>query len=610
MITLLKKEWREHRIVIALLYLVGLFMLISEWQQAKNAVTPLQAWSQLVIRFGTLAAIFITNRLVVREYAASTQLFLETLPISRGRVFFVKWLAGWCALLVFMGTALACILWGARGQVDLDARFIGLLCARAFAYLLLVYSVAFAIALTLRLRLYLWIMLLFTVAVFDTLLQMPSEDWPPFHLVKASMALERSQVPWRELGITVATALATLSIALGLALSAQGALVVALARRPSARTRTVLALLFGVMVLIATVLEKRRDPPPLEMQMAVASASLPRVEIGWLHQVGSMPAPEAAARISADLARMQAWLGMARLARTSLMLHSWGEAGDYTEVRGSPHHVVIRAALGHPDLPVRDLEATLRATHVLDQAPLYRWREDRQWLLTGFTLWWGAQEDAAFQTLLERRARAAADRLQADAANAVDYAPSLRASASTDEALGSCLSDALSWRAVRILADDLGPERFRALMRAALAVPLADDLDGIASVRATDALLEAAGHSMNRVGATLGRVLPPRALAPLPALQVEARPLAGDMVELHYRASHLPAGADVALHYRPLRAAESIVSGAGTRWAALQASGVIPAVFTSGSRVLVFGQVRDRSLGCAYRFGAIRKELP
>jgi hypothetical protein len=147
-------------------------------------------------------------------------------------------------------------------------------------------------------------------------------------------------------------------------------------------------------------------------------------------------------------------------------------------------------------------------------------------------------------------------------------------------------------------------------MRATLGVRLQDDAAGMAAVRGADRLLMNAGYSVARVSAALERTLPRAAAPAMPALQLHAVALRGAMVELRYRLINRPAGADLALHYRALRPAESVVAGEATAWAAAQDRGVLPATFVKGNRVLVFAQARDADLGCSYRFGAVRKELP
>ena len=113
---LVRKEWREHRVFLLILYLIGALMLGALWVKSEQAISPFVAWHALVVTFGTVAAILIPNRLIVCEYGRGTQLFLESLPVARVTVLLSKLWTGWFALLLFMAPAFGLVLWA----VNLD----------------------------------------------------------------------------------------------------------------------------------------------------------------------------------------------------------------------------------------------------------------------------------------------------------------------------------------------------------------------------------------------------------------------------------------------------------------------------------------------------------
>lgn len=604
---LIRKEWLEHRVFIMLLYLLGALLLAFEWQMAKVAITPLAAWHQLLVRFGTLAAIVVPNRLVVREYGLGTQLFLETLPLSRLRVLLGKWLIGWGWLMLFFLAALSCVLWSARHKVDLDPSFVAMIGARSVAYLSFVYAAAFAVALTLRYRFFVCLIAVVALVVVDSQLQLPVAEWPPFYLVKDSMVLERDDVPWRQLGITLALGAGLLCASLLLAMSVRGALVIALARRMSARTRAVLVLVTAVIMSLPALFEKRTAPPPFSLQQAVSSSARPPVHVGWQRLVGGVPAPRLAAMLSADLTRMQDWLRLPALWEVSLVPDAALDPDEFQFGEVGGNHLALRAALGHPDLAVHDLEAAVRGSQLIALSPIYGWREDRRWLMWGFATWWGARQDTQYQAVLQQRAQAAARLL---AAHGLDYGTALRNAAIVYERLGGCLSDAFAWRGVQALYDRFGEERFRALMQAALGKPLPDDVASFARVRATAQLLEEAGMPISELAGAMQQELPEPALgASTSALKLTAARLAGDVYELRYDVQGAPASADLSIRYKPLRPMETSVNRKTLYWAGAQPQGVVPASFAGGSRVLVIAEVRDAHLGCSYRLDAVRKEI-
>src|SRR5262245_51367135 len=93
-LALVRKELRENGIVVLLaLAFVGAGLAAFLVQSARwgGRFTGLV---QHALVFTPLLAVIVSNRLLTREYGGRTQLFLETLPISRSRVFATKWLLG------------------------------------------------------------------------------------------------------------------------------------------------------------------------------------------------------------------------------------------------------------------------------------------------------------------------------------------------------------------------------------------------------------------------------------------------------------------------------------------------------------------------------------
>jgi len=607
MMALIRKEWREHWRFILVLHLIGSVIFGLAWVTAHNAISQFQAWRMQVVTFGTLAAIILPNRLVMREYGLGTQLFLEVLPIGRGAVLLTKWLFGWCALMLFFVPAFGIALYAVRDQVFLRADLVGLVALRSIVYLLFVYAGAFAVALTLRFRFVVWGLLFLLVVTLGERAQRPPSEWPPFLVAGEAMALFGALPPWPEIGITAALALGLMAISLALAVSARGALAVVLARRMSSRARTLMAFAFGIVGGLSTLIERRAPPPPFQLEQAVASQGDPVVKVGWMSEVGGMQPARLAGQISSDLAAMRTWLGLRELAPVSLVPDAWREAHEISFGKARPNQLLVRAALGAPELALPQLREMVRIAELLDQSPAYTWREDRIWLLRGFSAWWEADRTEGYAALLQRRAELAARLLRA---YGLDDEAALRRADTTDELLGECLGSAYAWRAVQTLHDRLGPERYRTLMRAALGQPSFDDGRSLVRVAATADLLAQGGLSLPQLAQAMRQDLGKNAVtAPPSTLQVQAARLAGTSAELRYRISGAaPSGLTV--RYKALRPAEPSVDPSTTYWAGTGASGVLPATFAAGTRVFVMAEAFDPALGCRYRLGAVRKELP
>ena len=607
MMALIRKEWREHWRFILVLHLIGSVIFGLVWVTAHNAVSQFQAWRSQVVMFGTLAALVLPNRLVMREYGLGTQLFLEVLPVSRGTVLLTKWLFGWCALMLFFVPAFGIALVAVRDQVYLRADLVGLVALRSIVYLLFVYAGAFAIALTLRFRFVVWGLLFLLAATLGERVQLPTAEWPPFLVAGEAMALLGAPPPWHEIIVTAVLALGLMGVCLTLAVSARGALAVVLARRMSSRARTLVAVAFGVVAGLLTLVEKRVPPPPFRLEQAVSSQGEPVVKVGWMGEVGGMPPARLAAQISSDLAAMRAWLGLRELAPVSLVPDAWREAHEISFGKARPNQVLVRAALGAPELALPQLREMVRIAEILDQSPAYIWREDRTWLLRGFSAWWEADRTEGYAALLQRRADLAARLLRA---YGLDDEAALRRADTTDELLGECLGSAWAWRAVQTLHDRLGPDRYRTLMRAALGQPSLDDGRSLVRVPATVDLLAQGGLPLPQLAQAMHQDLGKNAgAAPPSVLQVQAARLEGSASELRYRISGAaPSGLTV--RYKALRPAEPSVDPAATYWAGTGASGVLPATFAAGTRVFVMAEAFDPALGCRYRLGAVRMELP
>ncbi|MDB5951312.1 MAG: hypothetical protein JWR65_3167 [Massilia sp.] len=127
--------------------------------------------------------------------------------------------------------------------------------------------------------------------------------------------------------------------------------------------------------------------------------------------------------------------------------------------------VVVRAAFTNSQFDREGVRAYALASWM-------RWygrsaKEERRWLLDGAAQWMVARDLPLQQEKMALRAAFAVHLLQArqrDAGGAVRQWLTVR------EELGTCLSDALAWRMVSSLAQQMGEQRFQARSRSVLAV--------------------------------------------------------------------------------------------------------------------------------------------
>lgn len=615
---LVLKELREHRWVLLALWISSAIALAGLLFSAKDEGSPLAAVRGLVLLIGSFSVLTLANRLVVREYSGRTQLFLETLPVSRAQVVAVKWLTGAVLLAIPMAAGFAVILRAASAHVVLTSRLIELIAVRGGTFLLFAYSLAFFIALTGRYRYVLWGGLILGAYAVDTYAQFPLAQWPPVALVSNSMVFERLELPVVNLMITWLITAMLIVASFILSLASEGSLALALSRRMSPRERVVVTVVVLSAVSLLAQLDARKPKPAFTLHDAVISGTgASQVAVARTDNGTNRTAKLLADKMSSDLRELQSYLSLS--AAPSLFVLPDASIDSDVFLRAtlpSSDGVVVRGAIGAEHFDQEEFRA-----YALEQA--LEWyshdraqQEDRRWLLDGFTQWWVARASSARQDLLTERAALAARMLH------VENAPleaQLRHWLMVREQLGDCLSDALAWRAAELLAQELGPDRFRQLTTDLFGRHLPDD--------ARAALLESSFNEAWRradapalatfadgLRATLQAGQPaaamPDAIAQEPVI-FQAAAMRGSAFEVHYRLGAInAANPPFAVRYaelgpwQPELDRESLARVDATR------AGVLPRSFQRGALLFTAIELRDTHLACTLRLGARRWELP
>jgi len=187
------------------------------------------------------------------------------------------------------------------------------------------------------------------------------------------------------------------------------------------------------------------------------------------------------------------------------------------------------------------------------------------------------------------------------------------------EKLGDCLSDALAWRAVTLLSQQLGPERFHQLISALLGKRLPDDArapllepsfdDAWQRARAPAFPMFAEGLQAGLL-AYLGAGAE-RDAQPQEPVDFAAAAMGGSAFEVHYRfgasdASHPP----FAVRYAEIGAWQPELDRDSLSRVDATRSGVLPRSFQRGTMLFTAIELRDVRLACTLRLGARRWELP
>lgn len=604
--------------MLLMLYIACGLALLGLSKVAKDEGSPLVAYRTMVWVFGVLTALILANRLVVREFSGRTQLFLETLPVSRLQMISVKWLTGALLLAIPMTIAFAVVLHVAAGKSLLTPRYIELIALRSGSFLLFAYALAFFMGLTGRYRYVLWGALIVTAFTMDSLTQTPVAQLAPFHVAASSMVFERFELPLTDLVITWATTAFLIAATFVLALTAEGSLVFALSQRMAPREKVAVTVAVLAILSLLGQAGARKPKPAFKLQDAVIGGSaIAPVAIGEADDVSDEAAKALADHMSADIQALQAYLSLTAIPRMSVLPDESIDSDIYMRATlPNSDGVVLRAALGAE----RFNENAFRTYALVEALDWYSHsrarREDRLWLLDGFTQWWSTREDSKSQQKLQLRAAAGWLVLHRDGATIEDQ---LRHWLLAREQLGECLSDGLAWRAASLLNQQLGANRYRDLMKALFGARLPDD--GRAPLFET---------SLDRAWTQSGASpLPEFAHSLQAALEAEQQSLAGQLrsidlshptfaavsmggrvYEVHYRLGEDGSKASpFAVRYTLIGPWETELDREGLARIDANRPGVLPNSFERGVKIFTAIERRDSQLDCTVRLGARRWEI-
>lgn len=600
---LLRKELREHGIVLAVaLSLSGIVLVGLSVQAAQGMGGRFVGLMRFSYMIGPLLVLVIANRLFVREYGGRTQLFLETLPIGRARVFATKWLLG-CVLTL----GIAAVAWWASLRGIRSSEVLATEAALGVLYCVLIFwatlwSFAAFGGMLGRYRYVLWGAVLLLVFLASNVAGIRLFDMPVLRLLGTDVQQASGLPEQKDFAAAGIVALVCFVGAAALALYGAGAMASALAKRMTARERVFMLVSFMAVMTAAFMLEPKPVQPPFEITDGV------RVS-GRTVEVGVLP--------TADLDAAAARRLAATLADDVDGLADVFGYDDETRVfvqpqRGLDRHTVERALMinaagvvlkSAPDAP-RDLIRTLVAHSVIGDATLDRgMREDRHVFFDGFSALWALRDDPAASDLWTLRAAAVDGPLTA---------ADLKAWAHTSERFGECVALAIAYNVVAALDEELGQDRNLELMRTLFSRPY-DDVR-VLFERSPGRVLRDFGTDWERVAASAEarraaaqrRFATELAARPRVTADVSARrdPAYGTLIETTLT------GVDrYFVYYAPLGPWTADVGGL-PRLDVRGTHGTLPISPPRGSRFVVAIEYDDPVLDCPVRALAKRLELP
>jgi hypothetical protein len=467
--TLIRKELRQHGLgLLAVLASAALaYLLIVGASRVKDSTeTPFEAFRIFSIFIALLGAVVLNHRLVVLEYQARTQLFLEGLPVARWRMVAVKYALGLATLFLMVGLAwiFACLL--AWNHQSVTPRFAAILIVRAFSVCWFAHSFFFVMGLAGRYRFAIYVLLAVGIAIVAEQKALDFGRFGPAALVDTRFAFERQIVPWQGLYETWGLSLILTVLAARLSLLREGSIAALLAEKMSHREKVFIAALLSGFLFVGATLSQKAKKAPFDLKQA-ATASVPGVTVKVVSGAGeSDPVAANLAQSAANqLGAMKEYLGIKQLPPVFIVLRrdldaNRFERGKLSEAEG----VHVRANFTAREWQEEPFLAWL-IPEVLTVTSKERVKlESRRWVLDGFGLFWVGRDHCEAE-MTRDQALALRSLYGADRGFA---ASDLNRWLSFREKVGEGVAAGVAWSGLKTLARRQGAEGCRRFLRGML----------------------------------------------------------------------------------------------------------------------------------------------
>lgn len=626
--TLLRKELRQHwpaLLLLALLALGGYGLIIISFFMRGESGSVFESLRFFVLIIMTLAGLVLWHRLVVVEYAAKTQLFLEALPVSRWRMVAVKYALGLLVMvgIVALALAIACGL-GWRHEA-LTPRFVSILAVRAVSAAICAYHFFFMMGFLGRYRLVLYLVAGLVVMILSEFSDLQLNHFGPLALLDDRFPYENQRFPWEALRMTWGLSAVGLALAFLLALTREGGVAALLAEKMSHREKVFLAALIVGGLFAVSVLEEKKRRAPFDLSDAVTEQ---RTGITAKVAAGDASANDdaraLARHVAEELSGAREYLGLDELppifiTRRRDLDPARHERGELEEASG----VHVQANFGSPDFRRDEFTAWLLREALIVQTDGRAKLEAKMWVLDGFVLYSGTRDHAA-ASLAQDKALALRALYGAGAKFTME---DLRRWHSFRERVGEEIAAGVAWSGLKTLARRTSPERARQFIQSVLGAEVPKDLRAILHEQTApiERLLQSeAGLTPEEFWSLWQEELAAARrdlaadLAQLPKLtgQVDFARLSPDSRQAHYRVRiepSPPVGARYSLLYCELPVFDEEVSPRLLRREQnpypTRAEGELPESLTRGARLYWMFELDVPALGCAVVSGWQREEI-
>ena len=474
---LIIKELRQHWLpflLIALVLTVG-FLLILGVVLLDDSGSWFEAVRRFLIALLPLGILVLCNRLVVREYQSKTQLFIESLPVSRSRMITVKYLLGLALILSTVSVVFALTIVISLRSEPLTGRFLAIMAVRACTYSWCLYSFFFTMGLMGRYRVAIYLFGFLGLTAVDMLTQMELSRFGPMALMDDQFPFERVVFPRQALLVSLVVGLGLVLLTLALSLIREGTVATLLAEKMTHREKITVTAVILAFVVSVGIYDQRVEKKPFDLPDAVeANCGDVTVRISSGDDGEDDRALRLAQLVADEAAAMQQYLGLRD--PPPIFVTPWGELDAHqferAELDGAEGLLVRANFLSGDWKDGRFLAWLLRELLVTWSEERLEW-EPNLWLLDGFPVYWTCREGASVardRKQLELRAAYGARH----GFSSIDAAEWLR----YRERVGEDIAAAVAWRGLETIRGSQGEERFREFLRAAMDCGVSADLRG------------------------------------------------------------------------------------------------------------------------------------
>lgn len=402
---ILGKEFYQHRVLLLLLpFLIpsGWFVYLGMRELALLGGSQFYTLSWFLWFVFPLFSLMLANAVVADEFRQRTQVFLEGLPVPRFVFLLVKYLLG-----AVVASLTACLLLGVTLMINwfiegISPRFAFLLLIKTLLWAWFCWSFFFAFAFLGRYRFPIGFALLFTLLFLENQLEIQVSRFGPFDLIGEQYAYERFEIPVVAIGYTFALIALSTIVGFVFGLARDATMANMLAEKMSFREKLVMAtLIFFLIFVIGSVVDRYQATEPLYLP---GSIDLDYAR-GLVSAAAAVADPKDEERDALE-----------RHAKTtSEVLDALGE---YLDIQSFPKlYLVHRRDFGPGRYEVGDLDTRqgvlIRFNAIKSTPDDEKWlrmvirsvllahqhgrldSDTRDWVVTGFSVWWPARNDLA-----------------------------------------------------------------------------------------------------------------------------------------------------------------------------------------------------------------------